>query len=76
MDDFHVGSVPSSDLYGQRRPTDSVTRRRRQRHDEDQPDDAADTFELVEASNEEPRDASTESIEDYYLPSDPSGESE
>jgi len=75
MDDFHVGSIASSDPYGQRRPTDTVKRRRRQREGE-QSDDAADTFNLLETADEDQLDASTESIEDYYLPSDPSSESE
>ena len=76
MDDFHVGSVPSTDLFGNRRTPDTLTRRRQQRHDEepgDSHDEPADSFEALEAADSH-SDASGESIEDYYLPSDPSSE--
>jgi hypothetical protein len=76
MDDFHVGSIPSADPYGHRRPIDAVKRRRQPRQDGEQQDEAADTFEPMDAASDDQPDASTESIEDYYLPSDPSSESE
>jgi hypothetical protein len=76
VDDFHVGSVPSTELFGNRRAPDTLTRRRQPRHGEEQGDshdEPADTFETLEAAVTD-SDASGESIEDYYLPSDPSGE--
>jgi len=75
VDDFHVGAVPSTDLFGNRRTPDTLTRRQ-QRHDQEQRethDEPADTFETLEAADSN-SDASGESIEDYYLPSDPSSE--
>jgi hypothetical protein len=78
MDDFRVGSVPTSDPYGQHRPHASIARKREKHHDgesgQDQ-DDAADSFEPVLASDDQ-AGTGEEAIEDYYLPSDPSADSE
>jgi hypothetical protein len=83
MDDFRVGSVPSSEPYGHRQPYASVARKRQRHHDDEdgrqqddgpQEDDAAeaDTFEAAPAGDG-PASAAAEPIEDYYLPSDPTG---
>jgi hypothetical protein len=73
-----VGSIPSSDSYGQRQPPGSVARKRgRLQHDEDgrQQDDAADASDEF-LTDDDASDAAGEPIEDYYLPSDPSGDGE
>jgi len=70
MDDFRVGSVPSSEPYGDRHPYNSVARKRPKHHDDEQSgqqDEPADTFE---AKSEEPSN-SPDKAEDYYLPSEP-----
>jgi hypothetical protein len=75
MDDFRVGSVPSSEPYGHRQPYGSAARKRpRHRDGEDgqQQDDEADILEAAPA-NDDSAGAAGEPIEDYYLPSDPSG---
>jgi hypothetical protein len=75
MDDFRVGSVPSSDPYGQHQPSGAIQRKREKRHDDEdgrQQDEAADAVETIPAAGDQ-SDAS-ETIEDYYLPSDPSEE--
>jgi len=75
MDDFRVGSVPSSEPYGHGQPYGSVARRRQRHHDgEDgrQQDDDADSFEAAPAGDDS-AGAAGEAVEDYYLPSDPSG---
>jgi hypothetical protein len=78
MDDFRVGSVPSSDSYGQRPASGSIARKREKHRDGEsgqQPDDPADTFEPILAGDDQ-SDAAGEPIEDYFLPSDPSGDTE
>ena len=78
MDDFRVGSVPSSDPYGHRQPSGSIARKRQKHHDDKdgrQQDEAADTFDEVLAADDQ-SEAAGEPIEDYYLPSDPSGDAE
>jgi hypothetical protein len=83
MDDFRVGSVPSSDPYGHRQPSGSVARKREKHRDDqsgEQQDDAADIFEPIHSldnqASEDQEEAAGEPIEDYYLPSDPSGDTE
>jgi hypothetical protein len=74
MDDFRVGSVPATDPFGQRQRSGSIVYKREEHRDGEegrQQDDAADTFEF-----EDQFDDSGEPIEDYYLPSDPSGDTE
>jgi hypothetical protein len=76
MDDFRVGPVTSADPYGHRQPSGAIARRREKQHDDEagrQEEDTADIFEPVEAADA-PQDAADEAIEDYYLPSDPSGD--
>jgi hypothetical protein len=76
MDDFRVGSVPSSEPYGDRHPYGSVTRKRQKHRDGQsgqQQDDDADAFEGDAAS---PSAAAGGEIEDYYLPSDSRGDAE
>jgi len=78
MDDFRVGSVPSSDPFAQRQRADSLARKRdKPRNNEDgrQQEDAADTVETLPAIEDE-LDDSGEPLDDYYLPSDPSGDME
>jgi hypothetical protein len=78
MDDFRVGSVPSSDAYGHRQPSGSIARRRERRHDgegAEPQDEAADTFELAE-DGDAILETAAEQIEDYYLPSDPNADAE
>jgi hypothetical protein len=78
MDDFRVGSVPTSDPYGQHQPSGSIARKREKHHDGEpgqEQDDAADSFEPVLASDDQ-AEIEDEAIEDYYLPSDPSADSE
>jgi hypothetical protein len=81
MDDFRVGSVPSSEPYGDRHPYGSIARKRQKHHDaedgreqddvaDDVADNVADTFEAA-SGEEEPSAASDENAEDYYLPSGP-----
>ena len=73
MDDFRVGSVPSSEPYGDRHPYGSIARKRQKHHDAEdgrEQDDVADTFEAA-SGEEEPSAASDENAEDYYLPSGP-----
>ena len=76
MDDFRVGSIPSPDPYGNRRPVDPLNRRRQHHHDDemrDAQDEPEDIFETAEAA--EPGSAeAADSIEDYYLPSEPAEE--
>jgi hypothetical protein len=77
MDDFRVGSVPSADSYGRRQPSGAVTRKREKHRDDQQggQDDTEDTFDPLNAQDEragdDPADAATDVIEDYYVPSDP-----
>jgi hypothetical protein len=78
MDDFRVGSVPSSEPYGHRQPYGSVARKRQRHHDDEdgrQQDDTADEADIVEVApaGDDPAGAAAEPIEDYYLPSEPSG---
>jgi hypothetical protein len=78
MDDFRVGSVPSSDPFGQRQRPGSIVRKREKQpggEDGGQQDDAADTVGTLPAPDDQ-LDDSGEPIEDYYLPSDPSGDME
>jgi hypothetical protein len=73
MEDFRVGSVPSPEPYGHRQPYGSVARRRQRHHDGEDgqpPDEDADSFE---AAGDDSASAGGETVEDYYLPSDPSG---
>jgi hypothetical protein len=77
MDDFRVGSVPSSEPYGDRHPYGSIARKRQKHHDaedgreqDDVADNAADTFEAASGA-EEPSATIDEKVEDYYLPSGP-----
>jgi hypothetical protein len=77
MDDFRVGSVPSSEPYGDRHPYGSVARKRQKHRDGQscqQQDDDADTFE-ADAAGQSSAAAAGE-IEDYYLPSDSRGDAE
>ena len=63
MDDFRVGYVPPPDVYGQRQsPEPKPKKNRRARSNE-------------AAAAEHQPESFTDTIEDYYLPSDPSGES-
>jgi hypothetical protein len=77
MDDFRVGSVPTSDPYGQHRPHASIARKREKHRDGEsgQEQDDADSFEPVLASDDL-AGTEDETIEDYYLPSDPSADTE
>jgi len=78
MDDFRVGSVPTSDPYGQHQPPASIARKRERHHDGEsgqEQDDPADSFEPVLASDGQ-AGTEDEAIEDYYLPSDPSADAE
>jgi hypothetical protein len=82
MDDFRVGSVPSTDAYGRHQPSGSIARKREKHHGDEagrQQDDTADTFEPIPASDT-PRDTegelADEGIEDYYEPSDPNADAE
>ena len=78
MDDFRVGSVPSSEPYGDRHPYGSVARKRQKHHDDEhgaEQDGAADTFEATSSEEEAPAAAGGE-IEDYYRPTDPSEDEE
>jgi hypothetical protein len=78
MDDFRVGSVPTSDAYGGREPSGAIARKR-EKHRDDQSgheqNDPADIFEPVEAADNEAGTAD-EAGEDYYLPSDPAEDAE
>lgn len=72
MDDFRVGSIPASDPYGNRQQTGSIQRRREKQQQPDggrESDVETDTSDTIAAVSD--ADAG-ESIEDYYLPSDPS----
>jgi hypothetical protein len=78
MDEFRVGSVPSSEPYGDRHSYGSIARKRQKPHDEehgDEPDDATDTFEATSAEEDAPDPAGGE-VEDYYRPADPSEDEE
>jgi hypothetical protein len=78
MDDFRVGSVPSSEPYGEHQAHGSIARKRRQHHDgEDgrEQDDAADTFELS-SGEEDSSEAAGGEIADYYRPSGSSASGE
>jgi hypothetical protein len=78
MDEFRVGSVPPSDPYGHRRPSGAIARKREKQRDgegADQQDDVADVFGPVDAGDL-PAATAGETIEDYYLPSDPSADGE
>jgi hypothetical protein len=73
MDDFRVGSVSTSDPYGQHQPSGSNARKRKKTQDDEsgqQQDDPADSFETVEARDDEAGTAE-EPGQDYYLPSNP-----
>jgi hypothetical protein len=74
MDDFRVGSVPSSEPYGDRHPYGPIGRKRqRHHHDQDgREQDDADTFEA--ASGDGPSATEGGEIEDYYQPSGSSGD--
>jgi hypothetical protein len=77
MDDFRVGSVPSSEPYGDRHPYGSVARKRPKHRDGEhgsESDDTTDIFEVT-SGDEAPAEASAE-VEDYYLPADPAGDPE
>jgi hypothetical protein len=68
MDDFRVGSVPSSsDPY--RQPSRSISRKQEKEHNDEggrEPEEeASDSFQTHE---EPPAD---EPVADYYVPSDP-----
>jgi hypothetical protein len=82
MDDFRVGAIPSSDPYGHRQTAGSITRKRekhRDGQDGEPPDDASDVFEPIHSSDrlaDEDGAEGGDAIEDYYLPSDPSGDAE
>ena len=72
MDDFRVGSVPSSEPYGDRHPYGSITRKRQKQHDGENsgnPDEPADTFEETAEEAQSPTVA--DEVKDYYLPSGP-----
>ena len=64
MDDFRVGSVPPPDTYGQRRPPEPKNPKPRKRA----PSQDSQLKEYLPESF-------ADTIEDVYLPSDPSGES-
>jgi hypothetical protein len=69
MDDFRVGSVPSSEPYGDRHPYGSLARKRQKHHGENgQQDDTADSFE-ASSEGEDSSTAAADLVEDYYLPS-------
>lgn len=77
MDDFRVGSVPSSEPYGDRHPDGSAARKRQKHRDDQsgqQQDDDADTFEAGAADHSSA--AEEGEIEDYYVPSDSRGDAE
>lgn len=79
MDDFRVGSVPSSEPYGDRHPYGSIARKR-QKHPDDheggeREDDTSDTFE-ASSEDQEPPATAGEPVEDYYLPSAPPADEE
>jgi len=72
MDDFRVGSVPSSERYGDRHPYGSAGRKRQKHHDDEHggsSDEPADTFE--ETADGVEQAAPDDQVEDYYLPSKP-----
>jgi len=62
MDDFRVGSVSSSDPYGNRQPSGSNARKRAKQQSGQHEDEPADTFAHDDSANE--------AIEDYYAPSE------
>ena len=80
MDDFRVGSVPSSEPYGDRHPYGSIARKRQKHHDggsgeQNEPGEPADSVE-VSSGEEEPSPAAEGEAQDYYLPSEPAVEDE
>jgi hypothetical protein len=78
MDDFRVGSVPTSDPYGHHQPHASIARKREKHHNGEagqEQDDPADSFE-PELASDGHAEIEDETIEDYYLPSDPSADAE
>lgn len=76
MDDFRVGSVPSSDQYRHRQPSGSISRKRQKHQDEgsEQAETEAETVDRVSSGDDRP-DGSPEPVEDYYVPSDPNSDS-
>jgi hypothetical protein len=78
MDDFRVGSVPSSEPYGDRHPYGSVARKRQKHRDDEhgsEQDEPADTFEATSNDEDSPA-AAGGGVEDYYRPADPVDEEE
>ncbi|HUB77260.1 MAG TPA: hypothetical protein VMB03_00620 [Bryobacteraceae bacterium] len=77
MDDFRVGSIPSSEAYGDRHPYDAIVRKRHRHREEGQAgeqDEPADTFDASsEAAPEEEDSSASATVEDYYLPSETAG---
>ena len=75
MDDFRVGSVPSSEAYGDRHPYGSIARKRQKHHDGQEgreQDETTDTFEATTEGDDSSATTSAttgEPVEDYYLPS-------
>ena len=77
MDEFLVGSIISSEPYGGRRLPDPIARKRQSRSRDDasrQGEGPVDTFEFQETGDD--CEVSCGLNQDYYLPSDPSSESE
>jgi len=76
MEDFRVGSVPSSEPYGDRHRYGSAGRKHQKRRDgEDgqQEDGSADIFEASDEGSDS-SDEAAEPVEDYYLPSGSRGD--
>ena len=72
MDDFRIGSVPSSDPYGKREPYASMSRKRpKHPHGESGDQSEDETGVLETAAGEEPAPSDGDTIEDYYTPSEP-----
>jgi hypothetical protein len=76
MDDFRVGSVPASDPYGHRQTAGSIARKKEKHRDDQHGEKQGDEADIFESFPSPEADAAGELIEDYYLPSDPSGDAE
>ncbi len=69
MDDFRIGSVPSSDPYGKREPYGSMFRKR-PRHPHRESGEHPDGEGVLEAAaGEDPAASPGDNIEDSYTPS-------
>lgn len=76
MDDFRVGSVPSSEPYDDHHPYGSIARKRQKHRDGEegqQQDGSADTFEASPKGGDSPGEPA-DPVEDYYLPSETRGD--